>query len=112
MGQRRGAYRVLLAKVEGKTQLGRPKRRCKDSIKMDLQKGEWAVMSWINLAQNRDIWRALMNVMNLRSPQIYEIAWLADESCYLLRKDSAPRIPFTKLITIITDLSPYSFSPS
>ena len=70
MGQRRGAYRVLLAKVEGKTQLGRLTRRCKDSIKMDLQKWEWGVMSWINLAQDKDRWRALVNaVMNLRSPQ-------------------------------------------
>ena len=69
MGERRGVYRVLVGKPEGKRPLGRPRRRWEDNIKMDLQEvGFWGV-DWIELAQDRDRWRALVNaVMNLRVP--------------------------------------------
>jgi hypothetical protein len=67
MGERRGVYRVLVGKPEGKKTLGRPRRRWEDIIKMDFQEVECESMEWIELAQDRDRWRALMNaVMNLR----------------------------------------------
>jgi hypothetical protein len=53
----------------GKEPLGRPRRRWEDNIKMDLQELGWGGMDWINLAQDRDRWRDLVNVvMNLRVP--------------------------------------------
>jgi hypothetical protein len=56
-------------KPEGKRPLGRPKRRWAESIKMDLREIGWVCMDWIDLTQNRDKWRALVNtVMNLRVP--------------------------------------------
>jgi hypothetical protein len=69
MGERRGAYRALVGKPEGRRPLGRFRRRWEDNIKMDLQEVGWGGMDWINLAQDRDRWRALVNaVMNLRVP--------------------------------------------
>ena len=69
MGERTGVYRVLVGKLEGKRPLGRPRRRWEDNIKMDLQEVRWAGMGWIELAQDRDRWQALVNaVMNLRVP--------------------------------------------
>ena len=60
-------YRVLMAKPEGKRPLGRPRRRWVDNIKMDLQEVGFGGMDWIDLTQDRDRWRALVNaVMNLR----------------------------------------------
>jgi hypothetical protein len=69
MWERGGVYRVLVGKPEGKRKLGGPKRRWEDNIKMDLKKVRCEVMDWIELAQDRDSWRALVNaVMNLRFP--------------------------------------------
>jgi hypothetical protein len=66
-GEKRNAYRILVGKPEGKRPLGRPRRRRVDNIKMDLTEIEWAGMDWIDLAQDRDQWRAVVNtVMNLR----------------------------------------------
>jgi hypothetical protein len=68
-GERRGMYRVLVVKPEGKRPLGRPRRKWEDNIKMDLQKVGCGDMGWIELAQDRDSWRALVNaVMNLWVP--------------------------------------------
>jgi hypothetical protein len=68
-GERRNAYRILVGKPEGKRPLGRPRRRCVDSIKMDLKEIEWDGMDWIDLAQDRDQWRSLASiVMNLQFP--------------------------------------------
>jgi hypothetical protein len=69
MGESRGAYRVLAEKPEGRRPLGRPRRRWEDNIKMDLRELGWGVVDWINLAQDRDRWRALVyTVMNLGVP--------------------------------------------
>jgi hypothetical protein len=69
MGERRGAYRALVGKPEGRRPLGRPRRRWQDNIKMDPRKVGWGGMDWINLPQDRDRWRALVKaVMNLRAP--------------------------------------------
>ena len=64
-----GVYRVLLGKPEGRRPLGRPRRRWEDNIRMDLQDVGCGCMDWIELAQDRDRWRTLVNVvMNLRVP--------------------------------------------
>jgi len=68
-GVRRDVYRVLVGKPEGKRPLGRPRRRWEENIKTDLQEVGCGGMDWIELAQDKDRWRALMNaVMNLRVP--------------------------------------------
>jgi len=69
MGESRGVYRVLVGKPEGKRPLGTPRRRWEDNIKMDVQEVGCGGMDWIELAQDRERWRALVNaVMNLRVP--------------------------------------------
>jgi hypothetical protein len=67
--ERKGVHRVLVGKHERKRPLGRPRRRWKENIKMDLQEVECGSMDWTGLAQNLDKRRALVNaVMNLRVP--------------------------------------------
>jgi hypothetical protein len=67
MEEGRNVYRVLVGKPEGKSPLGRPRRRWKDGIKMDLREIGWGGAEWLHLAQDRDRWRAVVNaVMNLR----------------------------------------------
>ena len=69
VGERRGVYRVLAGKPLGKRPLGRPRRRWEDNIKMDLQEVGCGGVDWIELAQDRDKCRALVNaVTNLRVP--------------------------------------------
>ena len=66
MGEGRGVHRVLVGKPDGKRPLGRPRRRWEDNIKMDLREVRGGG-DWIELAQDRDRWRALVNtVMNFR----------------------------------------------
>jgi hypothetical protein len=68
-GEGRGVYRFLVGKPEGKRPLGSLRSRWEDNIKADLQEVECRDMDWIELAKNRDRWRALVNVvMNLRVP--------------------------------------------
>jgi hypothetical protein len=68
MGEMRNAYRIL-GKPEGKGSLGRPRRRWVDNIKMDLREIGWDGVDWIQLAQDKDQWRGLVNtVMNLLVP--------------------------------------------
>jgi hypothetical protein len=67
MGVNRNAYRILVGNSEGKKPLGRQRRRWVDNIKMDLRDIGWDGRDWIDLAQDKDQWRALVNaVMNLR----------------------------------------------
>jgi len=69
MGERRGVCRILVWKPAGKRPLGRPRRRWENNIKMDFQVVGCGALDWIELAQDRDWWRALVNaVMNLRVP--------------------------------------------
>jgi len=69
MGERRGVYRVSVGKPEGKRPLGRPRRRWEDNIKIDLQEVGGGCGDWMELAQDRDRWRTLVNVvMKLRVP--------------------------------------------
>jgi hypothetical protein len=67
--EKTNAYKILVGKPEGKRSLGRPRRRWVNNIKMDLRETEWDGMDWINLAQDRGQWRALVNTaMHLRVP--------------------------------------------
>jgi hypothetical protein len=69
MEEGRGAHKMLVKKPEGKRPLERPRRRWEDNIKMDLQEVGGGVGDWMELAQDRDKWRALVStVMNFRVP--------------------------------------------
>jgi hypothetical protein len=69
MGEGSGVYRVLVGKPEVKRPLGIPRRRWEDNINLYLQEVECEGVDWIDLAQDRGRWRALVNaVMNLRVP--------------------------------------------
>ena len=67
MGEGRGVYRVLVGKPEGRRPLGRPRRRWEDNMRTDLREVGCGCVDWMDLAQDRDRWRALVSaVMNLR----------------------------------------------
>jgi hypothetical protein len=69
MGEKWNACKLLVGKPEGRRPLGRPRRRWVDNIRMDLVEMGWGDVDWIGLAQDRDRWRALVNlVLNLRVP--------------------------------------------
>jgi hypothetical protein len=69
MGEKRNACRILVGKPEGRRPLRRPRFRWVDNMKIDLREIGWDGVDWVNLAQDRDQWRALVNtVMNLRVP--------------------------------------------
>ena len=75
MGEGRGVQRVLGGKPEGKRPLGRPRHRWEDNIKMDLQEVGRSCGDWMELAQDRDRWRALVGtVRNLRVPKMRGIS--------------------------------------
>jgi len=63
MGEIRGVYRILVGRSAGKRTLGRPRRRWENNIEMDLQEVGCGDIDWIELAQDRDRWRALVNVV-------------------------------------------------
>jgi hypothetical protein len=69
MGEKKNACRILMGKPEGKRPLRRPRRRWVDNIKVALREIGWVGIDWLDLAQDRDQWRALLNfLMNLRVP--------------------------------------------
>jgi hypothetical protein len=69
MGEKRNMYRLLVGEPEGERRLGRPRSRWVDNIKMDLGVIGWGGVDWMSLAQDRDKWRALVNVvLNLLVP--------------------------------------------
>jgi hypothetical protein len=69
MGEKQNAYRISVERPEGMRPLRRPRRRWVDNIKMDLGERGWDGADWIDMAQDRDQWRTLMNtVLNLRVP--------------------------------------------
>jgi hypothetical protein len=69
MGPKRNAYRLLVGKPEGKRPLGRPRHRWVDNIRMDLVEVGWGDVDWIGLAQDKNRWKAVVNlVLNLRVP--------------------------------------------
>jgi hypothetical protein len=69
IGEGGDAYGILVRRPEGTRPLGRPRNRWEDDIKMDLQEVGWEGVAWIDMAQDRDRWHALVNaVMNLRVP--------------------------------------------
>jgi hypothetical protein len=75
MGKGRGVHRVLVVKPEGKRPLARPRLRWEDNIKMDLQEVGVGCGDWMELAQDRDRWRALVDmVMNLGVPKMRGIS--------------------------------------
>jgi len=75
MGEGRGVHRVLVGKSQGKRPLGRPRRRWEDNIKMDLQEVRGGCGDWMELAHNRERWRALVStVRNLRVPKMRGIS--------------------------------------
>ena len=74
MGEGKGVHTVLVWKPEGRP-LGRPRRRWEDNIKMDLQEVGGDCGDWMELAQGRDRWRALVNkLMNFRVPKMWGIS--------------------------------------
>ena len=75
MGEGRGVHRVLVGKPEGKKPLERPRRRWEDNINMDLQEVGGGCGDWMELAQDREMWRALVStVINLGVPKMRGIS--------------------------------------
>jgi hypothetical protein len=69
IGAKRNSYRILVGKPEGKKPLGRPRSKWMDSVKMDFRETGWGGMDWIDLAQDMDQWKAIVQtVMSFRVP--------------------------------------------
>jgi hypothetical protein len=90
MEAKRNAYMILMGKSEGKRPLERPRRRWVDNIKMDIRETGWFGMDWIDLAQDRNQWRALVNGNEPSgSIKCWEVLqWL--HNWQVLKKGSAP----------------------
>jgi len=87
MGQGRGVCRILVGKPEGKRPMGRPRHRWECNIKMDLQEVGGGCGDWMELAQDRDRWWAVVStVMNLRVPKMRRISRLAAEPVSFSRR--------------------------
>jgi hypothetical protein len=89
MGEKRNTYRILVGNPEGKRPLRRSRRRWEDNIKMDHREIGWGGMDWIDLTQDRDQWKALVNTEPSGSIKCSEILeWL--RNWRLLKKGSGP----------------------
>jgi hypothetical protein len=87
MGEERNVYRVLVGEPEGKRPLERPRRRWEDGIRMELSEIGWGGVEWIQLAEDRDRWRAVVSaVMNLRvlAPRILLVSYSFNKLINLL----------------------------
>jgi hypothetical protein len=91
MGEERGLHRVLVGKPEGKRPLGKSRHRWEDNIKMDSHEVRGGRRDWMELAQDRDRWRALVSTeRTFGFHKMRGISWLAATTGQLLKKDSAP----------------------
>jgi hypothetical protein len=92
MGEERNVYRVLMGMPEGKRPLGRPRRRWEDGIRMDLREIDWGSVDWIQMAQDRDRWRAFVNTVMTRrvlSPRNYLVGY---EPCNICLGSGDPKL--------------------
>jgi hypothetical protein len=79
IGEKRGAYRVLVTKPEGRRPLGRPRHRWEDNVKMDFREVGWGDIEWIDLVEDKVRWRARVNaVMNLWQVTHFLLIFFAD----------------------------------
>jgi hypothetical protein len=67
-GKERNTYEIFVEKLEGRRPRGRPRRKWEDNIKLDHREIGWGVMDWVNLAQDRDQCRALVNMVMINEP--------------------------------------------
>ena len=85
LGDRTGAYRVLVGRPDGKSPLGKPRRKWKNNIKINLKEMEWEGMDWIDLAQDREGWSACKggngHSGSIRYPLIIYVSFCAFCSC-------------------------------
>jgi hypothetical protein len=89
--EKRNTYMILVGKPEVKKPLGRPRRRWMDNMKMDLREGGWDVLDWIDMAEDRDQWKALCE--HGTEPSGYTKCWEVLEWLHnwrLLKKRLAP----------------------
>ena len=106
-GGGRGIYRVLVGKPEGKRPLGRSRHRWEDNIKMELQEVGCGGMDWIKLAQDREKWQALVNmVMNFGFHKMWGISWLAENR--LPSQEVVTRTSVATLCVSIDNMALYS----
>ncbi|KAJ4435442.1 hypothetical protein ANN_18057 [Periplaneta americana] len=107
MGESRNAYRVLVRRSEGKIPLGRPRRRWEDNIKMDLREVGYDDRDWINLAQDRDQWRAYVRAaMNLRVPYKPSLMLAGNEFQSLgraiVKEDEYEKVRWDGIVSIVS----------
>ena len=103
MGEGRGVHMVLVGNPEGKRPLRRPRRRWEDNIKMDLQEVGGGCGDWMELAQDRDKWRALVcTVRNLRVPKMRGTSCLAAEPVSFSRRTLLHGVSKYIYITILS----------
>ncbi|KAJ4431168.1 hypothetical protein ANN_19765 [Periplaneta americana] len=102
MGESRNAYRVLVGRPERKRPLGRPRRRWEDNIKMDMREVEYDDREWINLAQDRDQWRACVTAaMDLRSLMLAGIEFQSLGRA-IVKEDEYEEVRWDGIVSIVS----------
>jgi hypothetical protein len=105
MNEERNVYRLLVGKPEGRRQLERPRHRWEDNIRMDLREVRWVDVDWIGLAQDRNRWRALLNlVLNVQVAGNAGKVLSGFTTAGLLSSAQLHRVSFFFLITIMSSL--------